>query len=386
MRSGIRGGGAVRPFSILLGFLALSLALAGCRRRGAEETEEGASAGGATPQAEEVEAGPPPEDWPRILVVGPGVGPALYLGHAENAPAVGYLNPGVRVRLESAPLNGRVEVLVAGALATKGWVPLSRVAAYAQHRGRVEGTRAYLAPGDLVGILGPAEDEGQMRVEVRPWMGGASFVGPFVGTFPMEHLADHPPEDDAEGVTPGDCYRLPAGQTVPMYERPGGEPVANLPPSDPGMTVTVLRARGDWYGVRAGFGPYLTGYVQGNLTACGGDAPAPEPMVPASDGDRPYWMGQESGPLHRVAAGTRVRFHGRTIARLRSQGWARELGRQDGGMVDVFVAVDEDVALRGLVPEDSLTLVEGASPAAAESAPAPAPEPEPEEDLPPELQ
>lgn len=237
-----------------------------------------------------------------------------------------------------------------------------------------------------MGILGPAEDEGQMRVEVRPWMGGASFVGPFVGTFPMEHLADHPPEDDAEGVTPGDCYRLPAGQTVPMYERPGGEPVANLPPSDPGMTVTVLRARGDWYGVRAGFGPYLTGYVQGNLTACGGDAPAPEPMVPASDGDRPYWMGQESGPLHRVAAGTRVRFHGRTIARLRSQGWARELGRQDGGMVDVFVAVDEDVALRGLVPEDSLTLVEGASPAAAESAPAPAPEPEPEEDLPPELQ
>ncbi|MEQ8887771.1 MAG: hypothetical protein RID93_09045, partial [Sandaracinaceae bacterium] len=101
--------------------MALSLALAGCRRRGAEETEEGASAGGATPQAEEVEAGPPPEDWPRILVVGPGVGPALYLGHAENAPAVGYLNPGVRVRLESAPLNGRVEVLVAGALATKGW-------------------------------------------------------------------------------------------------------------------------------------------------------------------------------------------------------------------------------------------------------------------------
>ena len=45
MRSGIRGGGAVRPFSILLGFLALSLALAGCRRRGAEETEEGAAAG-----------------------------------------------------------------------------------------------------------------------------------------------------------------------------------------------------------------------------------------------------------------------------------------------------------------------------------------------------
>jgi len=389
MRSGIRWGGAVRPFSVSIVGLISCLAIAGCRPRAAQEAQDTSSTGGATTQPTEIEAGPPPEDWPRVLVIGPGVGPALYLGNAENAPAVGYLNPGVRVRLESAPVNGRIEVLVAGALATKGWVPLSRVAAYAQHRGRVEGTRAYLAPGDLVGILGPAEEEGQMRVEVRPWMGGANFVGPFVGTFPAEHLADRPPEGDAEGVTPGDCYRLPAGQTVPIYERPGGEPVANLPAADPGMTVTVLRARNDWYGVRAGFGPYLTGYVQGSLTACQGAAPAPEPMVPSGEGDRPYWMSQESGNLHRVAEGTRIRFHGRTIARLRSQGWARELGRQDGGMVDVFVAVDEDVALRGLVPEDSLTLVEAASesaPAAQPAAAQPEPEPEPEEDLPPELQ
>ncbi|MCB9592630.1 MAG: hypothetical protein H6719_07850 [Sandaracinaceae bacterium] len=355
--------------------LALALAAPGCRRRPPAEESAGGSttAGGGAPA---VEPGPPPADWPRVLVIGPGSGPAIYLGHAEDAPAVGYLNPGTRVRLESNVVNGRVEVLVGGQLATKGWVPLPRVGAYVQERGRIEGTRAYVGPGDFVGILGQASP-GQMRVEVRPWLGGGNFIGPFVGTYPADQLADHPPEGEVEGVTPGECYHLPAGQTLSVDESADGNPITNLPALDPPLSVTVLRARNDLFGVRAGYGPYVTGYVRGALERCAGEMPAPEPMAPASDGERPVWMRLESGPLHRVASGARVRFHGRTIARLRGEGWARELGRQDGGLVDVFLAVDDAVAIRGLVREADLTLVEGG---------APAPAPEPEEELPDELQ
>lgn len=393
-----RNGGWVRPVMALGLMLALPSLVGGCRRRGqADEGPENEDvamrSSGAEAQA--VEPGPPPADWPRVLVVGPGSGPALYLGHAEDAPAVGYLNPGVRIRIESSPVNGRIEALVAGALATKGWIPTNRLAAYAQQRGRVEGTRAYLGPNDLVGILGPAEAEGQMRVEVRPWLGGSNFLGPFVGTYATEQLADEEVDESAvEGVSEGECFRLPAGQTVTVYDRPGGEAVANLPSQDPPLPVTRLLERGGWSGIRAGYGPYLTGFVNAQLTPCQGAMPAPEPMVPASSGERPYWMAQESGPLHRVAEGTRVRFHGETIARLRAPGWARELGRQGDDMVDVFVAVDDQTALRGLVPASALTLVEGAggsaaTPAAPQQPAAPQPPATPqvqEEELPPELQ
>ncbi|MFK7984442.1 MAG: hypothetical protein AB8I08_00295 [Sandaracinaceae bacterium] len=353
--------------------LASALLIGGCRRRTAptdtSDTTAAAASGGAN-----VEPGPPPADLPRVLVIGPGSGPALFLGHESNAAAVGYLNPGTRVRLESSIVNGRIEVLVAGGLATKGWVPVDRIAAYTQQRGRVDGTRAYLGPGDLVAISG-AEGE-NLRVSVRPWLGGANFLGPFEGTFPAAQLAGSPAPDDAEGVSQGECFVLPAGQAVPVYERPGGEVVATVPALDPPATAVVLRQRNDWAGVRIGHGPYLTGYVQGTLTPCAGEAATPAPMVPPSTDGRPYWMSQENGALHQVAAGTRIRFHGRTIARLREAGWARELGR-DGEQVDVFVAAGDGVAVRGLVDAEALTLVEGA--------PAPA-EAEPEEDLPPELQ
>ena len=358
----------------------------GCRPRAQGATTGGGGGGEATAtEGGEAQPQPPPSDWPRVLVVGPGTGPALYLGTDDRAPAVGYLNPGVRVRLESAPQNGRVQVLVGGALSTKGWVPLSRVAAYVQQRGRVEGTRTYVGPNDMLALLERSGD--QMRVEVRPWLGGSNYLGPFVGTFPANQLSATRAPDTAEAPTPGQCYRLPAGQTVPVYDRPGGQAVASLPALDPPATVTVLREANGWYGVRAGYGPYVTGYVQGALTQCEGEPPAPQPPVARGDGTMPYWMTQERGNLHRVAAGTRIRFHGRTIARLRQEGWARELGRQAGDLVDVFVAVTDDVALRGLVPASSLTLVEGAPPAAptgpAAQPTAPA---QPQEPLPDELE
>lgn len=366
---------------------ALALVGAGCRpNRGAADTAQAQDEGSGA----EATAEGPPEGWPRVLVVGPGTEPALYFGPEQNAPAFGYVNPGVRIRLESGVRNGRVQALLAGALPTKGWIPVDRLAAYAQRRGRVEGTPFYLGPNDLVNVLGPAPEEGQMRIAVRPWLGGGTFLDARVGTFPAEHLADRPVDEaTAEQPTPGECYRLPAGQTVPVYDRPNGQPVASLPAQDPPLTVIVLRDRAPWYGVRAGYGPYIVGYVQAQLTPCGGPQPEPAPMTPTGTGDVPYWMTQESGTLHRVAAGTRVRFNGRTIARLRRDGWARELGRQAGDQVDVFIAVDDDVAVRGLVPASALTpMLEGAvvSPSPAPPpAPAPAPPPEPSEPLPDEL-
>lgn len=339
--------------------------LGGCARGTGEE----GAGGGASAGGEQASAGPP-ADWPRVLVVGPPANePALYLGAAEDAPAFGYVNPGVRVRLESAPQSGRIEALVAGPLPTKGWLPLTRVAAIAQQRGRVEGTPFYLGPNDYVNVLGP-DGQGRMRVAVRPWLGGGTFLDPRVGTFPADQLGDRPVDPaTVEQPTEGTCYRLPPGQTVPIFDRPGGQPVASLPPQDPPATVVVLRERAPWYGVRAGYGPYIVGYVQAPLTPCGGPRPAATPMVPPSGGGMPYWMTQEHGPLYRVAAGTRVTFGGQTIARLRDQGWAREIGRE-GDQVDVFVAVNDDVALRGLVPASALTLVES-GPAAAPPAPVP---------------
>lgn len=361
---------------------ALLVALApGCQRRAAETGQPEESSAGdehAAPSA-------PPSDLPRVLVIGPGGGPALFLDSGPEAPAFGYLNPGVRVRLESGIENGRVQVLVAGPLPTKGWVPADRLAAYAQSRGRVEGTPYYLGPNDLVTVLGASADEGRMRIAVRPWMGGQEFLEARIGTFDAELLDDRPVDaSTVEGPTEGRCYRLPAGQSVSLYDRPGGQPVLTLPARTPPATVVVLRERAPWYGIRAGYGPYAVGYVQAPLTPCEGMRPPPEPMVPTSEGDAPYWMEQESGNLYRVASGTRVTFGRnpdgtpRTIARLRQEGWAREVRRQEGGLIDAFIAVNDDVAIRGLIPETALTLVSAAEP----SAPPPPSEPAPTESEP----
>lgn len=320
-------------------------------------------AAGVSPRADgaggERVAEGPPAGWPRVLVIGPGTDPALYTGPGADASAFGFLDPGVRVRLEGAPREGRVEVRVAGAMPVRdGWVPVDRLAAFVQQRGRVEGTPFYVGPNDLVNLLGPA-DADRMRVAVRPWLGGGLFLDPGVGTFPAAQLADREVDPaQAEGPTEGQCYQLPPRTTVPVYERPGGRPVAALPAQDPPLTVVVLRDQSPWYGVRAGYGPYLVGYVQGPLTPCPGPRPAPGPMTPRPPGEVPHWIAEEEGPLYRVAAGTSVTFGGRTVARLNQDGWARELGRESDGMVDVLVGAGDDVAIRGLVPSTALRAVQ----------------------------
>ena len=373
----------VRPLVrlvVALAALAL-LSTPGCRRRQpatpSTTARTATSISGSTTSSEPA---PRPADWPRVAVIAPGTQPALYLNHLTNAPALGYVNPGVRIRIDSAPMNGRVKATIAGQLPTRAWVPLSRVALYAQRKGRVQGTRGYVGTNDLVSLVEPGAD-GTMRVQVFPWFGGGEFLGPFHGTLPLDQLGDRPFEGEPEALSAGQCYQLPADTPVPIHESPSSDPIAELPSLDPPLSVIVLRERDGWFGVRAGYGPYITGYVQGALTPCAGELPPPTPIVPASDGERPYWMAREDGALYRVAAQTPITFGGNIIARLSVDGWARELGRQEGGQVDAFVAVDNNLALRGLVPASALTLVE----AGAEPTPPP-PEPEPEAPLPDELQ
>lgn len=325
--------------------LALALAAAGCRRRRptthpiAEVTESSVDLTALRR--------PPPPEWPRVLVAAPGTGPALYLGPASSDPALGYLEPGVRVRLDSAPIQGRVEVLVGGDLPARGWVPLARLGQHVGTRGRIGDTVAYVAPNDVVGFVEPLGAEG-FRVAARVPLRGGEVLGPFLGELPAAQLSDRPFEGDLPGLTPGDCYRLPPDQDVALYAEIGDEPALALPALDPPLEVTVLRRQAEWYGVRAGYGPYVTGYLRGDLTPCEEDPVDPEDELPV-------WMSRESGPLFRVAAGTRVAFNARTIARLRTGGWARALASTDTPLVDVFVAVDDSMALRGLVPQGALT-------------------------------
>ena len=109
------------------------------------------------------------------------------------------------------------------------------------------------------------------------------------------------------------------------------------------------------YTTRVGSGPFLVGFVQTNLI------PAAATMVPASGAGRsgaalPQRISDEAAlPLFRVPAGTEVVFEGRVIARLNQPGWARELRRYAAySQSDVFVAVDDSVAVRGLVSVNAL--------------------------------
>jgi hypothetical protein len=259
---------------------------------------------------------------------------------------------------------------------------MSRLAARVLMRGKVSGTPAYVGPNDLVGVRGDAGG-GNLRVEVAPWLGRANAMtlGPFVGEFPADRLAAEEVGPDAEPPSPGEPATLPVGAEVPVYDRPGGAVVATLPALDPPLTVVVVRDRGEWKGVRVGVGPYLVGYMNAALTPA---ASAPEaggvvgdaaragamPERLAAEADRPLWS---------VPARTRIRFDGRTVAILAEDGWAREMNRYDTGEVDVFVAVNDEVAVRGMVRAADLREAQGVPQPAqpAETAPAEAPAAEP---------
>lgn len=341
----------LRARALSAGFIALLLASCGGSARTASTATIGTDDDARTGT---------PEGWPRVVVVTAGSGPALFLGPEDDSPPIGYLSPGTRVRVDGPVRNGRVPVTVAGGLSARGWIPLGRVGAYTTQRGRIEGTPTYVGLGDLVSIL--EQTESGFRVQIGPWLGRAENdrLGPWTAELPASWLGSERPEGGDSELNPGQNRRLPAGQEVPVYDRPRGRVIATLPPADPPHTVVVLRERDGWGGVRAGVGPFLVGYVEtSGLT----EAEAPpsatyEPPTAAEDGV-PARIASEDGRLHRVARGARVRFLDRTIARLRNEGWARELGRIDDERIDVYVAVDDATALRGIVRERDLTPVSG---------------------------
>jgi hypothetical protein len=87
---------------------------------------------------------------------------------------------------------------------------------------------------------------------------------------------------------------------------------------------------------------------------------------------------EDTRPLWKVPAGTRLRFDDSVIAVFETDGWAREMNRYDTGEVDVFVAIDNTVAIRGMARAEDLVAIEGQSGEQEEEAPAPAPAPAPE--------
>jgi len=318
----------------------------------------GAREGGPTePEGED-------NDWPSHLITGEGTGPALYLTPEADSPAIGYVSPGIVVRLAGPPRGDRIPVWIDGPLKVRGYLTMQRVAGLVQKRGRVPDTPTYLGPNDVVGIRGSA-GEGLLQVEVTPWLGrpDAPALPSFTGPYPVDRIAHEEVDPTTvEGPSEGEPHTLPAGEEVPVYESPNGEVLLTLPALDPPLTVVVLRERGEWKGVRAGVGPYVVGYVDADLeptdeAPSGGEGiigraarggPIPERL--ASDQERPLW---------RLPERTRIDFDGTTVAQLLEPGLAREMNRYETGEVDVFVAVNDDVAIRGMVDTDDLEPYEG---------------------------
>ncbi len=304
---------------------------------------------------------------PEELLVGDEEGPALYLGPEADAPAIGFVAKGTRVRLRGGITNDRVFVHVYGGMKARGYLPITRLAARVQQRGRVDGTPTYVGPNDFVRVRGPGAP-GKLRVEIRPWLGrpSAPEIGSFVGEMSIDELgAAEVDLSAAQGPTAGQPYTLPAGQDVPVYDRPSGTVVATLPALEPPITVVVLRDRGEWKGIRAGVGPYLVGYVNVTMTAASAPEVAPPEPAPTPPSGPPRWLQQDaSRQLWRVAAGTRVLFNRNVIAVLDGPGYAREMNRfAETNEVDVFVAADDEVAVRGMLPAAALQPVDGAAPA-----------------------
>jgi hypothetical protein len=314
-----------------------------------------------------------PEGWPDTLRVAEGSGPALFLGPSERAAAIGYVSPGVRVRLAGAVEGERVPVRIDGPVKVRAWLATSRLAGYVQRRGRLRGAPLALGVNELVGVRGTTED-GLMRIEARPRFGRTPDpeVGPFTGVYPPSGVGPDAVADAPTEAQSGERARLPAGRAVELHARPRGPVVATLPPLERGLPVEVARRRGEWSAVRIGTGPRLVAWFRGPL-----EAPDPNdvPAAPAAatvatrSAGRPRALTHDvTLPLWRVRARARVRFDGQVVARLADRGWARELRRTEDGLVDVFLAVDDDVALRGLVRARDLEPVEpGALPSETEA-------------------
>jgi hypothetical protein len=295
------------------------------------------------------------EDWPKQARVGEGRGPGLFLGPESNAPSFGFLSEGVALEIAGLPERGRIPVRVRSGMRVRGYFPMQRLEAVVLQRGRIRDTPIYVGPSDRVRVLGGAGG-GRTLVSVTPRLvsteGVPVALPSYEGSFPAVGLgADVMP--GAEPV-PGTPIVIRGEAPVQVYDSPGGRLLVTLPPAAT-FTGYEVRRDGGMSAVLLGDGPYLAGYVSITpITSTPKQKPAPRGFAAAGVPER-IRENAEGSPLFRVAAGTRVTFDGVTIASVDELGWAWEIVRYDEtGEVDVLVAVDDAVAVRGMVPVESL--------------------------------
>ena len=302
-----------------------------------------------------------------------GNDPALFMSNAEAAQPVGFVGTDVTVVPMGPIADGRIPVRIDGSLHVEAYLDARRLTARVQRRGRVVGAPVYLGPNDRVRVLGPGTS-GFVRIEARPFARGLEQQGTafpaFEGTFPRIGLDATNAPPAAEAPRAGTTAALPDSQETPVLDGPNGQVISKVPGLTSPLRVVVLREEGEYRGVRIGDGPYLVGYVKSSLTPVGPrvgaalaeltkvDPPVTLSGVPARlrvDAEARLW---------RARKGTHVRFGDKVIGTLNAAGYAREMGRPSPGFVDAFVAVDDAVAVRGLVAETDLSPVTDAVPSA----------------------
>jgi hypothetical protein len=276
--------------------------------------------------------------------------PALFLGPAPDAPVVGFLGKDVLVEVSGPSEQGRVPVRIRGGLWVRGYVPEELLVLRVQRHGRLRGTPVYLGPNDAVNLLGPGEKAGRVRVRAIPRVPGYPATA-YEGTYPEVGVAAHV-ASQAEPLPEGEPQVLLVNTALALYDKPDGTKLVELPPQRGVVHVRVLSRSQGWAAVRVGDGPYLAGYTKASMVP-GPVAPAPGAAPPSSG--VPRRLAQENGELKRVAAGARVSFGERVIARLHDAGLARVLTTYPSGEVDALIAVNEEVTVRGLLHASDLS-------------------------------
>ncbi len=326
------------PWLVLLGWALAHSALAGC-----------AGTLGASTYVSDV----PGLSAQRLLAKGDE--PVLFLGAERDAPAVGYASSDVVVVIVGKAKAGRVPVKVMGALEVRAHVPADRLVLRVQRRGRLRDTPVYFAPNDRVRVLGPAKESGRARVVAAPMLVGYDAV-PYEGSYPVIGLAAKDAPTSALAPEPGAPFELAPGLPFSLYDAPNGKVIFAPKASPLALDLTVLRQEGRWFAVRVGSGPYLIGYTNAQITPRKAQVSAPsKAAAPAAAASAiPLRLLHERGALRRVVAGTKLLFNNQPIATLHADAWARVLAEYPNGEIDAFVAVDDGIAIRALLPRSAL--------------------------------
>jgi hypothetical protein len=339
--SAVPTGSRARPLPALL----LALCLPACASGG-----PASGRGAMRPLAYEQNAALPAFPSGRA-VLHVGDGPALFARGSQLTRPVGFVRD-ADVRILRVGPGGIADVVVEGGLEVRAEARVDALALRVQRRGQLRGTPVFLAPGDVVQVVGVGEKPERLRVRAAPRVGGLTRQA-YEGTYPMAGLAAEPPPSSAAGPEPGTRFELAPHTPLTLCDRAGGTASAVLPATEAALPVEVLFEEAGFRAVRVGEGPYLVGFTDAPLSPASAAAAAPAEQ--ASGAGVPRALAREPGELVRVSVGTELSFDGQPLARFRRPGFARVLKRFDNGEVDVFAAVDDQVAVRGLVRADRLS-------------------------------